>query len=837
MHGDTVQDGKDGAPRSGVWPKAKRFAYWLRGEPFNKTRAIRWTVLPLLACWVLALSSRYARSFGLLPDAVNSLLGLLNLVLLWGTTLYVLVVVRSLRVVRATILVGVFFLVLVQLAHILALLPVPSTQFLLSQVMSGNMLYGETLAITGGILLLAGLYVALLENENTVRYLDIERGRLSKTVAERLQAEAALQQAHSVLEQTVERRTAELAQRNAQLQRELAERRRAERQLGLRLRYEEGLAACSQTLLTGTKGQDVLVSALKQLLHTSEASRVTIFENRDDAKLGTCMCLTHEIWDAEQRPTDASPLPSREPYAGRFERWQEELGQGRIIAGPIEAFPAPERDELRRFGLKSVLLLPLVWSGAWRGFLGFDDRAIARDWSFEEVRLLRTAAEMIGAFKERQRGEQALHEAYEDLDQRVQERTADLMKSNERIEQEIVERQHAEQEMRRLVSQLQEARKMQAVGALAGGIAHDFNNILASILGYAELGLRKIDAESPFRRHFEEVRKAGERAKELVRQILLFSRQVEQEQTPVHLHLIVKEVAELLRASCGEDIEIRTRIDSNSGAVLGDAVQLHQVIMNLCVNAQHAMQATGGVLDLSVEGVHLDAVLQTAHARLEPGMYVRVTVGDTGGGMSRQTLERVFEPFFTTKTVGEGTGMGLAIAHGIVTGLHGGITVDSAFQRGSTFAVYLPRYQAEEQPELRGVVDALRGTERILVVDDEPQLLSMWTEMLGLFGYRVTPHSSSLEALEYFHADPDQFDLVLLDQTMPGLTGSELAQQMLAKRPELPIILATGFSESITPAQAREIGIRDFVLKPILGNDLSQAIRKALDEDTASTRA
>jgi len=411
----------------------------------------------------------------------------------------------------------------------------------------------------------------------------------------------------------------------------------------------------------------------------------------------------------------------------------------------------------------------------------------------------------------------------------VDERTADLQHANERLQEEIAERGRAEAANRELEVQLRQAQKMQAIGTLAGGIAHDFNNILASILGYAELGIQKSDPESRLNRYLEEVLKAGNRAKELVRQILLFSRQAEEERVPVQLQLIAREVLELVKTSCPPHITIESDIVRSDDAVLADPIQMHQVILNLCTNALHAMGKETGRLHLAVGPVRLRNALQTPTGYLRPGEYIRVGVTDTGHGIDGSTLERIFEPFFTTKNVGEGTGMGLAIVHGIVTRLSGVVAVKSSPGQGSLFEVYLPAYQHEETETASAESGPHEGSERILVVDDEPQLVSLWSEMLGQLGYEVTAFCDSEEALQSYKTQPEAFDLVLLDQTMPNMTGLELAENILQIRPELPIIMATGFSEAATAERSQELGIAEFVYKPILGNDLGQAIRRALD--------
>jgi signal transduction histidine kinase/CheY-like chemotaxis protein len=562
----------------------------------------------------------------------------------------------------------------------------------------------------------------------------------------------------------------------------------------------------------------------------TEASRVYIFENRADTERGLCAVLTHEAWDDRQCPDCVASPGLTLAYSEGLERWQEELSVGNFVVGTASNLPASEGVVMRQNRAQSLLLLPLGWEGRWRGFLGFDDVTRERPWGHEEIRVLRTACEMMGACKERARAEQQLLTAYDDLERRVEERTRDLRLANEQLQKEAAVRRRAEEDKVQLESELRQAQKIQAIGTLAGGIAHDFNNILASILGYSELALSRMETDNPYRRYFDEVLKASNRARELVQQILIFSRQSEAEKKAVFPHLIADEIVALLSASCPSNIEIRAEIDTETGAVLSSTVQMHQVVLNLCTNAQHAMRKTGGVLELRVEPRTLEDKLKSPMAELLPGDYCYISVADTGEGISAGTMERIFDPFFTTKSVHEGTGMGLAIVHGIVTGQGGAVLARSVPGVNTIFEVYLPRHAVTESEEEPEVTISPEGQERILVVDDEPQLVQLWGELLEQYGYQVTGFSDSLEALAHFREHKDGFDFVLMDQTMPGMTGTELARNILAERTDMPIIIATGFSDSVSPEIIREIGIRDLVYKPILGRDLTTAIRRVLDQ-------
>jgi signal transduction histidine kinase/CheY-like chemotaxis protein len=397
---------------------------------------------------------------------------------------------------------------------------------------------------------------------------------------------------------------------------------------------------------------------------------------------------------------------------------------------------------------------------------------------------------------------------------------------------EIEERKRAEHEREKLEHQLRRVQRLETIGTLAGGVAHDFNNILTPILGYSDMALTQLDKSSPVRGDIEQVIKAAFRARDLVKQILMFSRQGELERKPAQLHLIFKEALKLMRASLPSTIEIHEDLNPNCGSVLCDPSQMHQVMMNLCTNAFHAMRENGGILEVALDSVEVDKEFACLHVSLNEGHYVRLTVSDTGCGMDRATLERVFEPFFTTKKVGEGTGLGLSVIHGIVLAHGGAITSYSELGVGSTFRVYLPALASDAATE-KSSDNALRnGRERILFVDDETAIVQMGTLMLERLGYHVTPATSSEEALRIFKDNPEAFDLLISDQTMPHMTGDRLAGRMLALRPDLPVILISGFSEKVTAQNYKTLGIREFVMKPLVLRDLSQAIERALTPQT-----
>jgi len=391
------------------------------------------------------------------------------------------------------------------------------------------------------------------------------------------------------------------------------------------------------------------------------------------------------------------------------------------------------------------------------------------------------------------------------------------------------EHKQAEEERKNLESQLHQAQKMESIGTLAGGIAHDFNNILSSVIGYTELALDDAKREALQHENLLEVLIAGNRAKALVKQILTFSRQVDQEQKPIQVKPIVKEALKLLRASIPTTIDIKENVQSNS-LVIGDSTQIHQVLMNLCTNAAHAMENNGGLLTVSLSDVELDSSFVSNHPNLKPGPYINLTVTDTGHGMSYDVMKKIFDPFFTTKETGKGTGMGLSVVHGIVRSHGGDIYVYSEPGKGSTLRVYLPAIKSRLKPEESVERLIPTGTERILFIDDEPAIMKMGKQILESLGYDVVARISSMEALALFKAKKERFDLVITDMTMPHITGEKLAEELMQIRLDIPVILCTGFSSRIDEQKALSKGIRAFIFKPFIKRELAEAIRKVLDE-------
>ncbi len=398
--------------------------------------------------------------------------------------------------------------------------------------------------------------------------------------------------------------------------------------------------------------------------------------------------------------------------------------------------------------------------------------------------------------------------------------------------QDITDLKESEESRLRLEAQLQRTQRLESLGVMAGGIAHDFNNILAAILGFSEMAIEAAEASPEARGHMEEVLAGAERARDLVNQILAFSRQAGMEVRPLHLDSLLKEALKLVRASTPANIAIQQEIDPAAGPVSADASQIHQVIVNLCANAQYAMREQGGVLSIGLQRVALTSGHAETMGLSAPGAYVCLSVADTGCGIDPATRDRIFEPFFTTKPVGEGTGLGLATSHGIIASHGGTIVVESEPGGGSVFRVYFPMAEAPADRDTgrssRGPVP--KGEARVLFVDDEAALAAMAERMLSNLGYAVTAATEPERALEILAASPEAFDIVLTDQTMPKMAGLELAAWVREMRPDLPVVIMTGFASRVDPEVAAALAIREVVRKPYSRRELAEAIDRALHE-------
>ena len=395
----------------------------------------------------------------------------------------------------------------------------------------------------------------------------------------------------------------------------------------------------------------------------------------------------------------------------------------------------------------------------------------------------------------------------------------------------ITQRKQAEKEKALLEEQLRQAQKMEAIGTLAGGIAHDFNNILFPMFGYLEMVLEDVPKGNPLRGQLVEVLSGAKRARDLVKQILAFSRQSDHDMKPMKMYLVLKEALKLIKASLPSTIKITQNIQSDCGLVFAAPTQIHQIVMNLCTNAYHAMEETGGKLTVNLKEVEL-TVEDLKDTAMVPGKHISLTVADTGPGMEQRVIDRIFDPYFTTKEKGKGTGLGLAVVDGIIKSHGGHIRVYNEPGKGTAFKVYLSVIKPHETAQqVETDTPIQKGDERILLVDDQDMVAQMEKQMLERLGYHVTARISSTDALEVFRTQPDKFDIVITDMTMPNMTGDKLAGELIKIRSDVPIILCTGFSEMMSKEKATALGVKGFLMKPIVMKDLSSIVRDVLDAD------
>ncbi len=399
------------------------------------------------------------------------------------------------------------------------------------------------------------------------------------------------------------------------------------------------------------------------------------------------------------------------------------------------------------------------------------------------------------------------------------------------VSRDITDMRKAEEEKKTLESQLQQAQKMESIGTLVGGIAHDFNNILAAIIGFTELASSSLPESFPSRKYLSEVLKSGNRAKNLVQQLLTFSRPTDQDMKPIRLSSVVKETMSMVRATLPATIEIAQDIEVDRGSILADSTQIHQVLINLCTNAGYVLKESGGIIKVGLSKIDADSKMALQIPDLEAGEYLNLVVQDNGPGMEKTTLDRIFEPFFTTKGPGEGSGLGLSVVHGIVKSHGGAITVQSEPGLGTVFEIYLPLIQDAALTEAEDEITSLpRGDERVLFLDDEAMLAELGQSHLENLGYSVTSRTSSNEALELFKASPEDFDLIITDMTMPEMTGFDFAVEVMRIRPNFPIIICTGYHQQITEEIVTKRGIKGFLMKPYSASELAKIVRTVLDE-------
>jgi len=562
--------------------------------------------------------------------------------------------------------------------------------------------------------------------------------------------------------------------------------------------------------------------------HSGRMLPVEIVARRHDhGEECVIVCTSHDVTD--RRKAEQELRETRQRYGDIFANCRVGLasydGQRNMVSANnacLEMFGCPDLDEFAKFHMfDNPFLPPDVKQHARQGVTRCEMVV-----DFDEVL-------KAGMFVSRRRGT-----AYFDIGMSSLGVDEDYNARGILVQvQDITERRETESALQQSERQLQQAQKLEAIGALAGGIAHDFNNILTPILGYADMGLDLCSREDTIHEFLQEIRISARRAKELVGQILTFSRQSEAANQPIRATPIVKEIVKQLSASVPPGIEVHCSVRTEQDLVMANPTQIHQILMNLCTNAVYVMREKGG----SIEVMVMSFVLSSRHKREFPQLatreylrtgqrrrYLRVSVKDTGPGMDAATMARVFDPFFTTKPGGEGTGMGLAVVHGIVGSLGGAISVESEPGERTIFHVVLPTVMQEVKDLEEAAVTPSARNERILFVDDEVGIIKMAEHMLLSLGFRPVVTSQSTKALEMFNRDPSRFDMVITDQVMPEMTGAELAKQLLAIKSDLPIILCTGFSETFSASEAKACGIREFIMKPIGRQELAEAVRRAL---------
>ncbi|MGD8241931.1 MAG: response regulator [Desulfobacterales bacterium] len=593
---------------------------------------------------------------------------------------------------------------------------------------------------------------------------------------------------HSVvMQRTVRSKTRELSAKNQALSDEIIQRRQAEATLSRQKEYLGALHDTALGLIRRLDLDELLQALVKRAGLLLSASDGFIYLYEKELKALVLKAGIGAFDDA----IGSQILPGQ-GLVGRVYETGEPVGVDDCPHWPHRLVKPVSAD------IRCVLAVPLRPGRGFSGVLGFASRQTRPHFDADEKRILAQFAELAAI---------AIDNAY----------------LYTRLQQELVER-------RRMEDKLLQAQKMEAIGTLAGGIAHDFNNILGAIIGYTEISIDDLREDASVRPNLEQVLQAGNRARDLVKQILAFSRKSNTDHELTNLVPITKEVLKLLRASLPSTIEIQSRVPADISMIMADPIQMHQVIMNLCTNAAHAMEAGGGRLDVELAEVEISAEECRRFPEVGSGNYVQLIVRDNGHGIDPTIVDRIFDPYFTTKEIDKGTGMGLAVVHGIVTSQKGCIRVRSQIDQGAEFEILFPAAQKQVAGECRFDTPPIRGNERVLFVDDEPALAQLGKSMLERLGYEVRACTSSIEALEAFHLDPGRFDILVTDLTMPDMTGIHLAQKLRALRHHLPVVVCTGYSEQMTPEYARSLGINGYLYKPLVLSALSLEVRAALDE-------
>ncbi|MBW1695336.1 MAG: response regulator [Deltaproteobacteria bacterium] len=572
------------------------------------------------------------------------------------------------------------------------------------------------------------------------------------------------------------------------------------------LEHQEGFIELYKSIGSEKLGISVeIISMINSTLNLAEVlSHLMRHANRvTNSVSSTLMILDHEtgelVFSVPTGPNSEQLTDIRLPTGKGIAGWVAQHGQYVLVAD-AKKDPRfyPEIDKLTGLETKSLLCVPLKAKSKLIGVLEVVNKADGSTFTQEDALLLSIFASQ-----------------------------AAMAIENARLYGELKDKLEEE---RRMQKKLAETEKFGALGQMASGLAHDFNNILGAIMGYVEMALLDIPEKNQASTSLEQVLAASNRAKDLVRQILAFSRKSEEEHKPILLSTIIKEVLNLLRASIPATIEIVTKIQAENATMMADPTQIHQVLMNLCTNANHSMRDTGGMLEITLSAVELGPDDIDSYPELTPGSYLRLSVKDTGHGMDEQTLKQAFDPYFTTKEKDLGTGLGLAVVRGIVKNHGGAISIQSEPGKGTSIEVLFPRIDEEVLIETENFRDLPKGRERILFVDDEEPLSNLGKLMLERLGYRVIAKTCPKEALSVFEKTPEDFNLVITDMTMPNMTGDALAEKLKEIRPDIPVILCTGHSDLVTKEKALSKDIKDFLMKPLSMRHLATSVRKILDD-------
>jgi PAS domain S-box-containing protein len=689
-----------------------------------------------------------------------------------------------------------------------------------------------------------------------------------RDISERKRLEAALEKAHNQLERRVEERTKDLVEINKQLNLEINERKQVEKELR---KSQDNLRLAGQIAHIGYWSRDL---ASNKITWSRETCRifgldpqtlelnVTTLLDYIQPEDGQMVLRAIQEADAGIRPYEVEFRALRPDGTVRWIHskgeinFDEDGGSGRMFGTLLDiterkrAEDALQESETRLRTIFDVSQAGIILVDA-RGVITYANQGMAKMFRCTQQELTGSSyPEHIHPDK-RSIGDQrmrqliaseidsvALEQHYIRLDgtdfwgflsgRRHEDKKGNFI-SLVGIIADITEQKILENEQR-------QANKMESIGTLTGGIAHDFNNILGIIVGNTELALNDVPECNPARSCLEEIKTACLRATKIVKQLLSFSRKADQELQPIEIALVIKDALKFLRSTIPTTIDIQQDIQVTDEAILADPTQINQIIMNLCINAFHAMEQTGGNLAISVEKVMLDNNSAKDYPDLRSGEHVKVRVKDTGPGIDPDIIDRIFDPYFTTKEVGKGSGMGLAVVHGIVKSHHGAIFVDSTPGKGTTFSIFFPITTEKPGIEKDASEEPLRGSETVLFVDDETSIVKTVRGMLERLGYQVKTAMAPQDALELLSADPRQFDLVITDMAMPKMTGVMLSEKIMEIRPDIPVIICTGHSALIDEKRAKELGIAAYVMKPINMTEIAKTIRKVLDGANSSAQ-